>query len=204
MIVGIAGGSGSGKTTFGRMLEDALGVRASGILSQDSYYRDLHEYFDRDGGLVNFDHPESIEFELLVEHLDQLKAGRVVEVPRYDFATHQRLDQTTTFAPRSVVIVDGILILSQPALRERLNISVYIDTAEAVRFARRLARDVRERGRTPEGVTQQFERQVKPMHDLFVEPSRRFADHVISGEVDFAPFLTGLAHSLQSSTSVRS
>lgn len=197
VVVGVAGGSGSGKTTFGRRLEAALGPARCGIVSQDAYYRDLHEYFDRDGGLVNFDHPESLEFELMVEHLGALRAGRPVRIPRYDFATHRRLNQSDDFAPRAIVIVDGILILSQPAVRECLDLSLFIDTAESVRFARRLARDVRERGRTPEGVTSQFERQVKPMHDLFVEPSRRFADRVISGERDFGPVVDELARSLQ-------
>ena len=195
-VVGIAGGSGSGKTTFGRGLRSALGDDVSGILSQDSYYRDLHEQFDGDGGRVNFDHPDSLEFELMVAHLIALKAGQTVQVPRYDFATHSRLPATDTFAGRPFVIVDGILLLSQPAVRAQLDLSIFIDTAEPVRFARRLARDVRERGRTPEGVRKQFDAQVKPMHDLFVAPSRASADRVISGEVDFTPTLEALAAEL--------
>ena len=197
IVVGIAGGSGSGKTTFARALARALGPDFSAILSQDSYYRDMHELFDGDGGRVNFDHPDSLEFELMCAHVDQLRGGHAVRVPRYDFATHSRLPEATEFGPRPVLILDGILLLSQETVRARLNLSIFIDTPEDVRFRRRLNRDVAERGRTPDGVHQQFHRQVKPMHDLFVEPSRRFADRVISGESDFGPPLDALARELR-------
>jgi uridine kinase len=200
IVVGIAGGSGSGKTTFGRLLAARLGPERSAILSQDAYYRDLHEYFDGDGGSVNFDHPESLEFELLADHLDRLKTGHTVRVPRYDFATHRRLAETVDFAPRPVLIVDGILLLSQESVRARLDVAIFIETAEPVRFTRRLARDVAERGRTADGVRQQFARQVKPMHDLFVAPSKRFADRVISGETDFGPALDALVIELTASS----
>lgn len=189
LTIGVAGGSGSGKTTFARMLQANLGEHFCGIISQDSYYRDMHEYFDRDGGRVNFDHPDSIEFELLVKHLKQLKAGLDIQVPIYNFATHARGESPIFFAARPVVIVDGILLLTQSELRPLLNFAFFIDTSEDLRFQRRLQRDVRERGRTPEGVRDQFYNHVKPMHDLFVDPSRRFADRIISGEKSFGPVI---------------
>ncbi len=179
-IVGIAGGSGSGKTTLARELREILGDRAA-ILYQDSYYIDQSHRFDGDGGSVNFDHPESLEFDLLAKHLDQLRQGQAIEVPQYDFATHTRLSSTTRFAPSEVVILDGTLLLSQPVIRERLDLCVFVDTAESLRFQRRLNRDVRERGRTEDGVRRQFEKQVKPMHDLFVEPSKEHAHRRVLG-----------------------
>ena len=157
VVVGVAGGSGSGKTTFGRGLRGRLGPEVSGILAQDSYYRDLHLLFDGDGGRVNFDHPDSLEFELMVAPPGRAARGaRRCGVPRYDFVSHSRLPDSDEFAARRVVIVDGILLLSQPAVRARLDLAIFIDTPEPVRFARRLARDVVERGRTPEGVRHQF------------------------------------------------
>lgn len=181
LVVGIAGGSGSGKTTLANTLKEFLGVRAA-ILYQDSYYIDQSHRFDKDGGSVNFDHPESLEFSLLAAHIRQLKAGRAIEVPCYDFTTHKRLPRTEAFPCCEVVIVDGILLLSQESICDVLDISVFVDCEEALRYERRLERDVRERGRTPEGVLRQFTHQVKPMHDLFVEPSKENADFVYSGE----------------------
>lgn len=179
-----------------------MGDHFCGILHQDSYYRDLHAYFDRDGGTVNFDHPDSIEFELLVKHLKALKRGEDVLVPRYDFATHSRSSETTPFPCRPVVIVDGILLLTQSELRPLLDFAFFIDTQEDLRFQRRLARDVKERGRTAEGVRDQFFKHVKPMHDLFVEPSRRFADRVISGEKSFGPEIDEIVFGLKSNRSL--
>jgi uridine kinase len=180
-IIGVAGGSGSGKTTFARELHAALGPGVSAVLTQDHYYIDQSAVFRGDGENVNFDHPDSLDFSLLAKHLLELRAGRPIQVPIYDFATHTRLPQASLFLPVPVVIVDGILILSQALVRPQLDFSVFIAAPEQVRFDRRLERDVAERGRTPEGVRKQFDRQVKPMHDLFVEPSRRHADEVISG-----------------------
>lgn len=197
LIVGVAGGSGSGKTTFSRMLQANLGEHFCGLLHQDSYYRDMHEYFDHDGGRVNFDHPDSIEFELLVRHLKELKAGNDIAVPIYDFATHRRKFETQAFACRPVIILDGILLFTQSDLRPMLDMAFFIDTQEDLRFQRRLQRDVRERGRTPDGVRDQFFNHVKPMHDLFVDPSRKFADRVISGEKSFGPVIDEIVFGLR-------
>jgi len=182
-VIGIAGGSGSGKTTLADALKNALGER-SAILYQDSYYIDQSHRFDGDGGSVNFDHPESLEFSLMARHLRELKSGRSVEVPCYDFATHKRLQKTENFKCPEVVIVDGTLLLSQSEICDALDLAVFVDTPESLRYERRLARDVSERGRTPDGVLKQFTRQVKPMHDLFVEPSKAHAQLVFSGELD--------------------
>ncbi len=197
IIIGVAGGSGSGKTTFGRMLQANMGEHFCGILSQDSYYRDMHEYFDRDGGKVNFDHPESIEFELLLRHLKELRRGNDISVPLYDFTTHRREMESKHFPFKPVVIVDGILLLTQSELRPLLDFAFFVEAEEDLRFQRRLARDVRERGRTPEGVRQQFMSHVKPMHDLFVGPSSRFADRIISGEKSFGPVIDEIVYGLR-------
>jgi uridine kinase len=191
MIIGIAGGSGSGKTTFARALAQAL-VEAQGeghcaLLAQDRYFIDQSARFTGDGESVNFDIPEAIDFPLMRTHLGELKAGRKVALPLYDFATHKRLARTDTMAPVDFVLVDGTLILSQETIRDCLDRSFFVDCPEALRFERRLKRDVRERGRTPEGVRKQFERHVKPMHDLHVEPSKAHASHVISGDAPLAP-----------------
>jgi uridine kinase len=170
-VVAIAGGSGSGKTTFARRLVTALGAESVAILSQDSYYRDQSARFDGDGGSVNFDHPDALDFELLAEHLIALRRGEPVEVPVYDFASHTRSARTERLEPRPVLLVDGTLVLSQERLLPCFDCSVFLDVPEPVRFERRLRRDVQERGREPEGVRRQFDRQVAPMHDRFVQPS---------------------------------
>jgi uridine kinase len=184
-ILGIAGGSGSGKTTFARLLAERLGSNRCAILSQDSYYIDQSAIFRGDGENVNFDHPESLDFPLLAQHLKALREGHPIEVPIYDFVTHTRSKTTTPFSPLPWVILDGTLILSQPLIRAELEHSLFIQAPENVRFERRLRRDVQERGRTPEGVHKQFTRQVKPMHDEFIEPSLVHASEVISGLESF-------------------
>ena len=182
-IIGVSGGSGSGKTTFARMLHEQitqkLGPSTCAILSQDNYYIDQSSRFTGDGS-VNFDHPSSIDFPLLAEHLKQLKDGKTVAVPNYDFVTHTRSVQTTPFSALPVVILDGMLIFSQDVILPLLDHAIFIDAPEQVRFDRRLHRDVRDRGRTPEGVKIQFETQVKPMHDQFIEPSKARATMIVS------------------------
>jgi uridine kinase len=178
-IVGVAGGSGSGKTYFARELQRKLGIDNCSILYQDNYYIDQSHRFDGDGGSVNFDHPDSLEFTLLAKHLSKLKKGESVEVPLYEFATHKRLEKTLPFKPSKIILVDGILILNSPEVREQLDEAIFFDTPEELRFERRLHRDVNERGRTPEGVRKQFELQVRPMHNQFVEPSKKFAHTIV-------------------------
>lgn len=181
-IVGIAGGSGSGKTTFAQRLIEKLGADRAAILSQDSYYIDQSHRFDGDGGSVNFDHPDALDFSLLEQHLVSLKDGAAVEVPRYDFVTHTRLETAIAFAPVRFVLLDGTLVLSQSNLRPHFAEAIFLEASEEVRFSRRLRRDTQERGREAEGVRRQFELQVKPMHDLFVEPSKRHANQLIPND----------------------
>ncbi len=194
--IGVAGGSGSGKTTFARALTERLGRGNVTLLAQDSYYIDRSEDFDHDGGKVNFDHPDSIDWGLLERHIRLAMRGLSIEVPIYDFATHRRQHQALVCEPRPYLIVDGILVFVQESIRALLRNKIFIEAREEVRFERRLKRDVVERGRTPEGVRSQFFSQVKPMHDQFVEPSKNFADLVISGEENFAPAIEILARQL--------
>lgn len=184
-ILGVAGGSGSGKTFFADALCKALGDELSTIVYQDNFYIDQSAKFDHDGGSVNFDHPDSLDFPLLAEKLRELKAGHAAAVPIYDFATHSRRPDTLHVAPRRIIIVDGILIFHPPYVRELFDEMIFFDTPEDLRYERRLKRDVEERGRTPEGVRAQFLRQVKPMHDQFVEPSKTFARTVVCDQGDY-------------------
>ena len=184
-IIGVAGGSGSGKTYFSQDLLKTLGNQRTTIVLQDNFYIDQSHRFDFDGGSVNFDHPDSIEFSLLAQHLRVLKEGKSTEIPTYDFATHSRKKETLLIQPAPIIIVDGILILHIPEVRELFDETIFFDTHENLRFSRRLDRDVRERGRTPEGVKEQFLRQVKPMHDQFVEPSKAHAKRVVCDEKEY-------------------
>lgn len=179
-LLGVAGGSGSGKTFFARAMRERLGPRLCEIIYQDNFYIDQSKRFDFDGGSVNFDHPDSIDFARLAESLRALKAGHSSAIPVYDFKTHSRLKDTIQVEPVRVIITDGILIFHSPELRALFDELVFFDTPEELRFQRRLERDVHERGRTPEGVRNQFYKQVKPMHDQFVEPSKAFAHHVVT------------------------
>lgn len=184
-ILGVAGGSGSGKTYFAKALHRLLGDEKCEIVYQDNFYFDQSKKFDYDGGSVNFDHPSSIDFQFLAQCLFQLKSGNPTEIPTYDFATHSRPLKTQTVKPKKLIIVDGILIFHSEEVRSMLDGLLFFDTPESVRFQRRLERDVTERGRTPEGVRNQFEKQVKPMHDQFVEPSMQFAQQIIRTLADF-------------------
>jgi uridine kinase len=183
----VAGGSGSGKTYFARALQEKLGRDFCEIIYQDNFYIDQSHRFDFDGGSVNFDHPDSIDFPRLASCLEQLKSGARTEIPIYDFVTHKRKSETLSTAPRKIIIVDGILIFHSPEVRRHFDDLVFFDTPEELRYSRRLERDVKERGRTPEGVRNQFLKQVKPMHDTFVGPSRQFAKTVVSDVNGFEP-----------------
>lgn len=193
-IVGVAGGSGSGKTTFAKKLYQMLGEENCILLGQDSYYIDQSHRFDGDGGAVNFDHPESLDLKLLSEHLVHLKSGLSIQVPIYDFATHKRLGDVVHIHPKPIIIVDGILLFTQEYLVRCFDMRIFIEAHEDLRFSRRLNRDVKERGRTAEGVTSQFFKQVKPMHDLFVDPCKGCADLVVTPECFDSSLLETFAH----------
>lgn len=192
-VIGVAGGSGSGKTYFAAALQKKLGRESCEIIFQDSFYIDQSARFDFDGGAVNFDHPDSIDFKLLAERISILKVGRSAEIPIYDFKTHSRKPETVKIGPVPVILVDGILIFHSEAVRSQFDELVFFDTSEELRYSRRLARDVHERGRTPEGVRNQFLKQVKPMHDAFVNPSKRFADLTVCGYDEFENVLEAIS-----------
>ena len=178
-LIAIAGGSGSGKTTLAKKIKSGLRDVGCGMIGQDSYYIDQSSKFDRDGGSVNFDHPDALDFPLMAQHLMDLRDGKKIEIPIYNFSTHQRLPTTQPLASHPVILVDGTLILSQPHLRILFDESLFLEVDEDTRFKRRLRRDVNDRGRTPEGVKEQFYRQVKVMHDQFVEPSKSHASFLV-------------------------
>lgn len=182
MIIAISGGSGSGKTTAAKKLQKILGNENCKIISQDSYYIDHSKIFNGDGS-VNFDHPNAIDFKLMSQHLKKLSEFEEIEIPIYDFVTHTRKKDTIIFKPSKFIIVDGTLILSQDELRPFFNISIFLDIPEETRYSRRLNRDVKERGRQPEGVKLQFNSFVKPMHETFVQPSRKFATYIAYDEI---------------------
>ena len=179
MIIGICGGTGSGKTTVAQSILRTVNSSDVVFIQQDSYYRNLNDMPRDQENLVNFDHPDAIDNELLIKHLKRLRAGESVELPLYDFKTHTRLTETHTIEPRPIVIVEGILIFADSRLLEQMDIKVFVDTPDDLRFIRRLQRDVAERGRTVESVIGQYLETVRPMHLQFVEPSKRYADLII-------------------------
>jgi len=183
-ILGVAGGSGSGKTYFAQALKDSLGDHAN-IIYQDNFYIDQSHRFDHDGGSVNFDHPDSLDLLLLAKCLEDLKSGFGTNIPLYDFKTHKRSEEKLSMGPTRIVIVDGILIFHPEYLRAQFDEMIFFDTPETLRFQRRLERDVHERGRTPEGVHAQFFKQVKPMHDEFVDPSKIYANVIVKDLGDY-------------------
>jgi uridine kinase len=179
VVMGVAGGSGSGKSTVVRQVARALPPGTTSVLHHDSYYRDLKHLTFEERVRVNFDHPDALETELMVAHVAALLEGVPAEVPTYDFATHTRAPAVARVPPTPLVVLDGILVLADTRLRELMDIKVFVDTEADVRLMRRLRRDVEERGRTAASVLDQYEATVRPMHLEFVEPSKRYADLVV-------------------------
>jgi uridine kinase len=179
VVVGVAGGTGSGKTTVAEAIVARIGAARIAYLQHDRYYRDLGVADPAELLHHNFDHPNALESELLVAHLEQLKAGRAIEVPIYDFTRHRRTSRTEHIGPSRVVLVEGILIFVEAPLRRLFDIKIFVDTDADLRFIRRLRRDITERGRTVESVVGQYLETVRPMHLEFVEPSKRWADLII-------------------------
>jgi uridine kinase len=178
-LIGIAGGTGSGKTTVARRIFDSLRLDSAVFIEHDAYYRDLAHLSLEERAEVNFDHPDSLDNELLVEHLATLLDRRPVEKPVYDFARHTRAPETVRVHPRDVILVDGILLFAEPRLRELFDLRIFVDTDADVRFIRRLRRDLEERGRSLDSVIDQYLGTVRPMHYEFVEPTKRWADVII-------------------------
>lgn len=178
LFIGLAGGSGSGKTTIAEAVVERLEGRVA-LLPHDAYYRHMPELTFEERTKVNYDHPASLETGLLVKHLESLRAGAAIEHPVYDFATHLRSDETVRIEPGRVVVVEGILVLAEPELRSELDLKIFVDTDPDVRLARRIDRDIAERGRTVESVIDQYFTTVRPMHIEFVQPSMRYADLII-------------------------
>ncbi len=181
IIIGVAGGTGSGKTTVSWEILRRVGAERIAFIQHDSYYRDRSHLSPEERDRVNYDHPDSLETDMLVGHLRQLQADRLVKIPVYDFTRHVRTAETRRIEPKRVILVEGILIFAEPALRELFNVKIYVDTDADMRFIRRLRRDIAERGRTVESVVAQYEATVRPMHLEFVEPSKRYADVIIPG-----------------------
>ncbi|KXJ98433.1 MAG: uridine kinase [Acidobacteria bacterium OLB17] len=179
MIIGICGGTGSGKTTIARAIVDAVGSENVVLIEQDSYYRNLADMPLDERHHANFDHPDAIDSDLLVNHIKRLKLGQSIDMPVYDMVTHTRRDHVEVIEPRRVVIVEGILIFAEPRILELLDVRVFVDTPDDIRLMRRLRRDITERGRTFERTLDQYEKTIRPMHFEFVEPSKRFADIII-------------------------
>ena len=178
LFIGLAGGSGSGKTTIAEEVVERLEGRVA-LLRHDAYYRNRTDLTFEERALVNYDHPDSLETELLIDHLEMLRSGRGVEQPVYDFPAHLRSADTIRVDPAPVVVLEGILVLSEPGLRSELDLKIFVDTDPDLRLARRLERDISERGRSVDSVIEQYFATVRPMHLEFVEPSRRYADIII-------------------------
>jgi len=191
ILIGVAGGSGSGKTTVSRAILERVHPDHIALIQHDMYYRDRSALPPAERARINYDHPDSLETDLLVAHLRELRAARAVEIPQYDFALHVRKKETRRVAPLPAILVDGILIFTDAALRQLFDMKIFVDTDADLRFIRRLERDIAERGRTRESVVAQYMETVRPMHLEFVEPSKRYAD-VIIPEGGFNPIAIDL------------
>lgn len=178
-VIGVCGGTGSGKTTITNRLSRALAGSGVLVIQQDHYYKDLSHLPAEERAKQNFDHPAAVDSALFIEHVKQLRAGRSVERPVYDFARHCRKPETFRLEPQPAILIEGILIFENPAMRELMDVKIFVDTDADLRFIRRLVRDIRERGRSLESVIEQYQSTVRPMHLEFVEPSKRYADIII-------------------------
>jgi len=179
IIIGIGGGTGSGKTSLAKGILAEYGEGEVVVIEQDSYYNDLSHILYEERVDQNYDHPDSIDIDLFESHLQQLLDGKTIAIPTYDFSTHVRMDKTTPITQHHVIVVEGILALHYPQLRKLFTIKIFVDTPADIRFIRRLTRDIHERGRTPESVNKQYLSTVRPMHEQFVEPSKYYADLII-------------------------
>jgi uridine kinase len=179
VVIGVAGGTGSGKTTVARAILRRAGTGQLSLIQHDAYYKDLGDLPPAQRAMLNFDHPDALDNGLLITHLRELKAGRAIEMPVYDFTAHTRTQETQRLEPHRVILVEGILIFADEALRQLMDVKIYVDTYADIRFIRRLQRDIAERGRTMESVVHQYLATVRPMHEQFVEPSKRYADIII-------------------------
>ena len=178
LIIGIAGGTGSGKTTLVERLREQFGDDIS-VLAHDSYYKAHHDLPLEERRLLNYDHPSSFDTDRMIADLEQLRAGRAIERPVYDYTIHDRTEETVTVPPNKVILVDGILVFEDPGLRDLMDIKIFVDTDADVRILRRILRDVKERGRSLDSVVEQYLSTVKPMHEQFIEPSKRYADIIV-------------------------
>ncbi len=178
LVIGIAGGTGSGKTTLTRKLKERFGPDVS-VVYHDNYYKKHVGMTYEQRAALNYDHPDAFDTALMIEHLDALRRGEAVQCPVYDYSIHNRSEQTVEIAPTKVILVEGILIFENKALRDRMDIKIFVDTDADVRILRRILRDVKERGRSLDSVVSQYLTTVKPMHQQFVQPSRQFADIVV-------------------------
>ena len=179
VVIGVAGGTGSGKTTVAHKVLNRAGTEQISLIQHDAYYKDLTDLPAAQRTMQNFDHPDALDNRLLIAHLRQLKAGLPIEVPVYDFTTHTRTAETQRIEPRRVILIEGILIFADVTLRGLMDVKICVDTDADIRFIRRLQRDIAERGRTMDSVIHQYMATVRPMHEEFVEPSKRFADVII-------------------------
>ena len=179
IVIGIAGGTGSGKTTVANVILERVGAGKIAFLAHDAYYKDLRDLPRAERDMINFDHPDSLETELLVEQIKSLARWQAVEIPVYDFTSHTRTQQTHHIEPQPVILVEGILIFAESELRKIFDVKIFVDTPADIRFMRRLQRDITERGRTVESVIHQYQTTVRPMHLEFVEPSKRYSDVII-------------------------
>jgi uridine kinase len=179
LVIGIAGGTGSGKTTIANVILSRVGTQHIAYIPHDAYYKDLKDLPVAQRDMINFDHPDSLDTQLIIGHIQRLKNWEPIELPVYDFKTHTRTSRTLTVQPQSVIIVEGILIFAEQALRDEFDVKIFVDTDPDIRFIRRLQRDIAERGRTTDSVIHQYLNTVRPMHLEFVDPSKRYADVII-------------------------